>query len=778
MGFMLWTFASKVAFAQSPEKAAPKVEPPELTQFVEAEYPPGEQEEAVVEMALTISVLGAVTKVEILRSSGEAFDRAAENAAKAFKFQPARVNGKPVASRITYRYVFEIREKKIIKKVEQPAPETTAPVVTPTQDRDAFTATARVDAQPRETTRHTIDSEVLVRVPGTRGDPLRAVELLPGVGRPPFTTGALIVRGSAPGDSQFLLEGLPLPLLYHFGGLTSVVHPRLLDRIDFYPGNFGAKYGRRTGGILDVTLRDPKDDALHGVFDLNVIDVSAMVEGPVGDRGSFAVAARRSHVDVVLEAVVPDDNDVGIVAAPVYWDYQGVFNYKLTSHDQIRLLVYGSRDTMRLLFQDPAQSDPVFRGNFGLRTEFHRVHTSWFHRFSKEFQQKTDLAVGLSELEFQFGSDLQFEISSIEILGRSEWSWQLSETVQLIGGLDIRAQPSNFLYRGPQPTQEEGSPGNGISGRDPISTQALVLGKGDIVVFEPAAYVTADLRPIDPLQVILGLRLDWFGMIQQWALDPRAVVRYALTDQTTLKAGVGAYSQSPAVQEASTQFGNPRLDPIRSLHVSTGVEQKFNKTYSVGAEVFYKYLWDRAVNTVGAMPPYFINDGIGKIYGLEFLARAEPVGRFFGFVSYTLSRSERRERAEAWRLFDFDQTHILTVSGVYKLGSGWEAGATFRLVTGNPFTPITTGVYDANVDVYQPVYGSINSKRNPMFHRLDVRIEKQWKFRYWQLALYLDVQNIYNAENPEGMVYNYDFTEAAKIRGLPIIPSLGVRGEF
>jgi len=126
--------------------------------------------------------------------------------------------------------------------------------VVPEADDDTLTfgATAVIDAPPREVTRRVIRREELTQVPGTRGDALRAVEILPGVGRPPFGTGQIIVRGSAPSDSEVFLEGIPLPLLYHFGGLTSVYNSRLLEQIEFVPGNFSTRYGRRIGGIIEV----------------------------------------------------------------------------------------------------------------------------------------------------------------------------------------------------------------------------------------------------------------------------------------------------------------------------------------------------------------------------------------------------------------------------------------------------------------------------------------------------------------------------------------------
>ena len=183
------------------------------------------------------------------------------------------------------------------------------------------------------------------------------------------------------------------------------------------------------------------------------------------------------------------------------------------------------------------------------------------------------------------------------------------------------------------------------------------------------------------------------------------------------------------------------------------------------------------------MPPRFENEGIGRIYGMEVSARIDPTGRrFFGYLSYTLSRSERRDHPDdpddPWRLFDFDQTHIFTLTGVYRLPRNWEVGGTLRLVSGNPYTPIAGSVYDPFYDSYIPINGRVNSRRNPLFNRLDIRVEKQWHFDGWKLALFLDIQNVYNRQNQEGLIYNYDYTQSTVITGLPLIPALGFRGEL
>jgi len=171
------------------------------------------------------------------------------------------------------------------------------------------------------------------------------------------------------------------------------------------------------------------------------------------------------------------------------------------------------------------------------------------------------------------------------------------------------------------------------------------------------------------------------------------------------------------------------------------------------------------------------NLGSGRIYGAELAGRWQPGGRISGFLSYTLSRSERNDTG-MWRLFDYDQTHILTVSSSLKLGNGWEVGGTFRLVSGNPETPVKGSVYDADIDAYRPLFGATNSARSSTFHRLDVRVEKQFQLAGHPCAAYLDLQNAYNHANREGTDYSFDFTKQSDIPGLPLIPSLGIKGQI
>jgi outer membrane receptor for ferrienterochelin and colicin len=251
-----------------------------------------------------------------------------------------------------------------------------------------------------------------------------------------------------------------------------------------------------------------------------------------------------------------------------------------------------------------------------------------------------------------------------------------------------------------------------------------------------------------------------------------------LTDSTTLKGGFGLYSQPPVYHEALAPIGNPNVDAYHSLHTSLGVEQQVTEGLSVDVEGFHKYLYDRVVNTPNGEPPMFINDGVGRIFGVELGATYRSNDGLTAQLSYTLSNSERRDRDEKWRRFDQDQPHILNVAGTYELGAGWEVGTRFRYVSGNPNTPIEGAAYDANADVYLPLYGALNSSRDPAFHQLDVRGQKTFRIGQGSLAIYLDVQNVYNASNPRGFNYSYDYQKREPAASSFIFPNLGIRGQL
>jgi TonB family protein len=633
-----------------------------------------------------------------------------------------------------------------------------------------FGATATVEAPPREVTKRTLKAEELLRVAGTRGDPLKAIEYMPGVAR--GGQGLMIIRGSSPGDSQFQFEGAPIYRLYHFGDLTSFVNGRLLDRIDLYPGNFSARYGRKIGGIVDVGVRDPQSDRFHGMVDVNVIDTSLLVEAPLSKRLSVAIAAKRSQLDLFLDKLMPEE--IGMTAAPVYYDYQLLASYRPTERDQVRAMIYGSYDNLKLVLKKPVDDkDPSIRGDFGQRSDFHRAQLLWKRRWSDAVEHEITITSGPTSFKATLGPEVGWDVTGTDLFARAELRAQVLRRVRLITGLDLSQNWLNGVYTGPAVEPLDGNP----AAFDSLASKHKVEFNRSFALTDPAAYAELIIQATDRLTLVPGIRGDYYSEIDRFTVDPRINGRYELGYGTTMKGGVGIYSQAPDFGEALPVLGNPKLGTARSQHYGLGFDQKVGQRLLLTVDGFYKRL-DKLV--VGSPVPgeNLMNGGIGRIWGGEASARLAPSKRTTGFVSYTLSRSRRNDRNEGWRAFNWDQTHILTVAGSLRLGHGWDLSSTFRYVTGNPNTPTVGSTYNANNDLYRPQYGAVNSTRNNAFHRLDLRVEKSWQVGSGSVATYLDLQNAYNNRPEEGRTYNYDFSRSKAIPGLPVIPSLGIRGEI
>jgi outer membrane cobalamin receptor len=290
----------------------------------------------------------------------------------------------------------------------------------------------------------------------------------------------------------------------------------------------------------------------------------------------------------------------------------------------------------------------------------------------------------------------------------------------------------------------------------------------------------AEWSPISSVKLLPGVRFDYARDARQATIAPRLSARWT-AGETTLKGGVGVYHQPPQAYESVAPFGTPGIRSARALHYGAGVERTFGRV-ELSIDAFYKHMDDLAVQGAAATRTQsgvaYTNDGEGRVYGTELLLRYKADDRFFGWIAYTLSKSERREGAGAWHDFQYDQTHILTALGSYQLGRGWEVGGRFRYVTGSPYTPNVGGVADFDAGAYAPIPGAPFSARSSAFHSLDLRVEKTWSVGRGKVAAYADVQNVYNRRNPEGATYNFNYTRSQSIVGLPILPIIGVRGEL
>lgn len=839
----LSTLCAGAAEAQPapPAAARPELVAPRLLTDSPASYPlaaaRAHVREAVgVTVLLDIDASGNVSGATVDKPQGLGFDEAALDAAKKLVFEPARRAGAPVASRIAFRFVFQPLPARLAGRVlvhatgsplagatvvvreasgEEHAVQVGAdgtwglpglrpgvvhvtasgPGFAPAESDEALEngeetsvltrlvpapgpaagaaggqaseIVVRGERPPREVTRRTLSREEIARLPGTNGDALRSIQSLPGVARPPPFSGQLVVRGSAPQDTTIFVEGVDVPLVYHFGGLSSVVPTDLLEKIDFYPANYGAVYGRGTGGMVDVRLRSPRGDGFHGMAQVDFIDARLLAEGPIGGTGvKFLVAARRSYFDLWLSSLL--EGAAGpVTTAPRYYDYQAMLEKDLGPRSSIRLSILGSDDALQILNQSPSASTPTFAGNTGAHTSFWRAQLRYENHLTDRTRLRLMGSFGRDSVDVGLGPNF-FTVDQKPFNARGELAQRVARGVQANVGVDVVVAPYDITLRLPPPRR----PGETYGGPLDVPQQTHATGSRTL----PALYTEWELTPRPGTRLVPSLRADYTSTTRSWDVAPRITVRQDIVREfprSTLKGGAGLYFQPPTPVDTDPKFGQPGLRTSRAAHYDLGFEQDLSRQVRVSADVFYKAL-DRLIVPGGG------NAGSGRVYGAEWFVKYDPDERFFGWVSYSLSRSERRDGPSApSHLFEFDQTHVLTLVGSYKLGSGWQLGARFRLVSGGLYTPERQGPLDATAGVNQsapdmPPFAA----RLPAFHQLDLRVDKSWTFARWKLSLYADIQNVYYRNNPEGISYNYNFTKTTHVSGLPILPSLGLRGEL
>jgi hypothetical protein len=296
---------------------------------------------------------------------------------------------------------------------------------------------------------------------------------------------------------------------------------------------------------------------------------------------------------------------------------------------------------------------------------------------------------------------------------------------------------------------------------------------------------------VGPFELSAGIRANYYryGDFSSWVFDPRSVLRVTLFEGMKLKAATGLFAEPPVPFQLTRGAANPNLLPLRTWQSSFGTELQLPASLEIDSTVFYSDMWQitrssgqLSTNEMGMVSrPFFVADGQGRAYGFELLLRRRAEQGLFGWLSYTLSRSERFLEGGRTVLFAFDQTHVLSIALSYAV-DGWTFGARFTLASGRPVGDILDArgetSWDADEDDFDP-NSMGRTTRLPTFHQLDVRIDRDFTIgNRVKGSVFLDVMNVYNAPNSEGYRYSYDFTQRGRVPGLPILPTIGVRAAF
>lgn len=621
-----------------------------------------------------------------------------------------------------------------------------------------------------EVTERVLSYEELRYLPGTGGDIVKVVQNLPGVARPPFGIGQLIIRGTAPENSAYYLDGAQVPTVFHFAGFSTVLASDFVQEVAFLPGNYSVRYGRTLGGVVDLRTRDVLPERSSSYISVDLFQTAAYTEQLLGERDALILAGRRSYVDTILNPIFASIEGVNI-QAPRYYDGQARWTHE-TANGMFDALILGSVDQFRVVGED---ADGEEETAIGLGNWFAKARLRWVEGLGGGWENEASIIGGPENQSFQIAPNGEAYERPTRVALREEIRSTVSADQPLGArfGVDVQGGRFAFLYDVPA-----------FGAREEFDATYLL----------PAAYGEATLRT-GPLQTSLGLR--WDGARYMTAdqdpyttrsTDPRIAVQLFPDSPSVFKVSYGQFSELPTPRQAAE---NPLLNTQRSLQTSVGWEQRWTPVFDTEISGFSNRLEDLVVGREDSFrffsgpPPVgpldtdpFANEGVGRIYGAEMLAKAQT-DRTTAWLSTTVSRSLRTNRVEDEEaLFTFDQPLVLTALFSHELPKRWRIGARFRYGTGNPYTPVVNRTFDLGRQQFVPVYGERDSERLRAFRQLDVRIDKDWVFKAWTLTAYLDLQNATSAQNVETIAWTFDFSEEDPTTGLPVLPAFGVRGEW
>ncbi|UJR81755.1 TonB family protein / TonB-dependent receptor [Sandaracinus amylolyticus] len=668
------------------------------------------------------------------------------------------------------------------------------------EDADDLEIVVVAPALRREVVSTRVEAEEARRVPGTGGDVLRVVESLPGVARSSVGTGQLVVWGASPEDTRVYVDGVRIPRLYHEGGLRSVIASDLVESLDLVPGGYGAAYGRGLGGIVTVRTLTPLGDGVHGTVSADLYDVSTTLRGSAGDRWRAAGAARVSWLHLFVEATQGDLGDY--VAVPRYWDTQLRAAHQVRPGETIELVHMLGGDRIS---RGVPSSDPALATSESRELDFQRLYARWDRdggdgsrstivpwvgwdrslRASRFGDVTTSVAsetwlLGLRASHRvrafdlpDFGLDVEVGVDAeLDVVGLSRQ-----------GSIGLPAREGDVRVFGQPPPDRIAS-----DAWEVVQVGAAPYVEGDLAFFGGSLHVVPGLR-IDPYARTVSRRSPREGdapdiglALQDFRAEPRLALRWDPYPFLGFRAAGGLYHQSAVPEDLSATFGNPTLPVAQAWHVLAGTTVRPIPTLGIEVTGFASFSEGLAVRSQIDSPlraQALVAEGWGRAYGVQTLVRLEETEGFSGWVAYTLMRSERQDAAgQPWRLFDYDQTHVLTALLSWTPGGGFEVGARFRYSTGFPRTPVVDAFYDAGRDRWQPLFGERSSIRLPEFVQLDLRVGQRLELGDTRLEIWLEVQNVTNQANAEEFVFSPDYTRRDTVRGLPILPVLGLRWTF
>ncbi len=674
-----------------------------------------------------------------------------------------------------------------------PKPKKTAK---PGDEFDAGETVVRVRRRPRAVTSTRTSVAEAKRLPGTQGDAIRVIESLPGVGRASFASGDLLLWGSSPSSSRIYVDGVPIPRLFHGGGLRSVLNGFFVKEIELVPGAYGADYGGATAGMVRIATA-PLAEGLHGIASVDVLDGS--VAGSYqATRKLFVGGGFRYGYLSRLAPLVASAEALQYTIIPTYRDYQGRAEWRLSENSRLTLMAFGSHDRGSANFtsDDPARARSSTRD-----ADFHRVVLTYT---GTDARGSTVRVMGYAGTDSSLRSDrvgpYPFSLKSDAIAFglRASWLGDLTPNVRLHVGVSVESWFSDLSREGSltQPPREGDPYAFGQAPAGDLAADAWKVGQIAIAPYAelpmslwkkrlditPGVHFASIFNNVSRAQPPIG-DTPTHGIARDLTfVEPRLMTTLRATDKLSFKLGGGLYHNAPNPADESSVFGTPSLTAPRGQQAIAGGSYDLPWNLSAEAVGFARRI-QRYVsrNQASAIPAgeVLTEDGVARAFGGQFSLRRRFAHGFTGWLSYTYTHSQVRYHPGLdWVPSDFEQPHLFTGVGSYDIGAGFTAGIRFRVITGLPRTPVVGRVYDTVNGDYQPIFGAYNSIRLPTIYLLDARIDKTFKVGKGKLIVFLDAMNVLNRPPAEEIIYDPTYASHDYLRGLPIVADLGLRGEL
>jgi hypothetical protein len=618
-------------------------------------------------------------------------------------------------------------------------------------------------------------------------DLFRSLAALPGVVSVSDFSSALYVRGGSPDQNLVLLDGVPVYNPYHLGGLFSTFNLDALSNAELHAGAFPAEYGGAVSSVLDVEMRQGNSERYSGRWDLGLLTTKLMFEGPL-PKGSFLIAGRRTYIDAVTWTIGKLASNPGIHLPYYFYDLQAKANFDLSNKDRLTLSGYSGDD---VIYMDDSFSKVDFRwGNY-------TVAGKWRHIFSPEILSTTLMTYARSRV-------------GLAVIDHWSVDTSTSNLTLRVGDLGLKEDLTFFVDSGQ--TIKCGAEAKRLDLRDYVSADSEVFWDLHERPWYGAVYAADKWQPWHRLLLDLGARGEYFSSGNYWRASPRASAKYFLREDLAATAGCGLYYQYLSIpfprNEMATKIpasffqqwipAGRDYPPVSATHYTLGAEKWLSDDAQLSLEGYYKRMAN-LLETNTDLPGIFSDDSTSDTVrfslGTGWATGAELLLKWKGsWVGYSLALTRRTFNGTSYYP-TFDARHNFNVAWTTSLGRGYRLNLEWLLRTGFPFTgPVGQFQYVNEGDWMMPeqsggtqfywmgINGERGNYRLPPYHRLDVGIEKEFRWLGTGWTWYLQVINVYAQKNV--MWYFHDVNSHGRVERTPFtllpipIPSFGIRGGF